>query len=85
MALGFWTAETPVFKVLVQRHFHDDRLDEHLREQHVQLGDDVRDGVHVLPRRKNQQRIAPLVGDDFRLAENLDLILLAAGARALSR
>ena len=61
--------------MLAQRHVHDDRLDEHLGKQHVQFVNDALDPFHVLPRGKNQQRIAPLVGDDFRLAENLDLIL----------
>ena len=66
-----------------QVHVYDGRFNQHLREQHVQLGDDVRDGVHVLPRGEDEERIAPLVGDDFCLAENLDRLILAVGPRRL--
>ena len=65
-------------EALADGHVHDDGLDQHLRQRHVQLGDDALDDFHVLPRGVNQQRTAAFVGNDFCLAEQLDLVLAAA-------
>ena len=37
-------------KRVPQRYVHDDGLDEHLRQRHVQLGDDALDHFQVRPR-----------------------------------
>src|SRR5665213_3601368 len=58
---------------------NDGGLDEHLREWHVELGDDAFDDLHVRPRGVNEKRTAALVGNDFRFAKQLDWLLLAAG------
>ena len=58
-------------------HIQDDRFDQHLRQQHVQLADDVLDIDHVLLRGEHQQGVAALVRDDLCLAEHLDGLLLA--------
>ena len=57
------------------------RLDQHLRQRHIELGDDVGDGIHVPARGIDASKVLLLfVRNDFRLAEQLNVLLAAAGA-----
>ena len=60
-----------------QVHIHDDRFNQHLGEQHIQLADDMLDIFHILPGGKNQEGITALVGNNFSLAKNLNGVLFA--------
>ena len=60
---------------------NDDRFDEHLREQHVQLPHNFLDRGHVLPGCEDEQRVTSVVGNDFCLAKNLDGFLLSRPRR----
>ena len=56
-----------------QDHLDYRRLDQHLRQHHVQLRHDLLDDLHVLLGRKHQQRVRPLVRNDLRLPQHLNL------------
>ena len=45
----------------------------------IELGDDVGDGAHVVLVGKDQERVGALVGDDFRVAQDLDFALAGPG------
>ncbi len=81
VGLLFKIADAQVAAV-VQRHRDDGRFDEDLRQDHVQLGDDLLDRLHVLLRGVDQQRIGALVRDDLGLTQDLNFAR-AAGAGAL--
>src|SRR5580704_9887905 len=66
--------------VRTKRIVNDGRLNQHLRQRHIQLGNDALDNLHVLPRGIDEERTAALIGNDFCLPKQLDVLLAAAGA-----
>ena len=60
----------PEFEIIVQSHFKDERLDDHLRQHDVEFLNDVPDGNDVRLGCENQQRIGALVRDDFGVPED---------------
>ena len=59
-------------KAAAQVHLDDGRFNQHLRQDHIQLRDDVLDLLHIRARGEDKERIGPLVGDDLGLADHLD-------------
>ena len=56
-----------------QGHIHDDGLDEHLRQQAVDVADDLVDFHHILLVGEDDERIGAVVGDDSGILQNLDV------------
>ena len=78
----------------VQNGF-DRYVDQHLRKDDVEFGNDILDNLHVVSRRVDQQGVSPFIGDDFVLADDLEFthaarrptqqVLDALGEAAASR
>src|SRR5206468_8511870 len=68
-----------VIEVFVQIHLHDDGLDDDLGQDHVELVDNVRDGDEILFAGENEKRVGAFVGDDLRLAKNVNVAGAAGG------
>ena len=80
--LGILLGRNTERQIVAERDINDQRLDQHLRQRHVNLGDDILDHLHVLPRGIDQQRAGTRVRNNFRLAEQLNLVPAAAAAAA---